>query len=274
MSKKINFKLALISVMMVTGLMMTLDVYGKLETNPGQSNRPEDKKVTIGEVEKVNGATVTIKDKKQNEASAVTLDSTTKVVGKNNKAVKLNSIKPKDIVALISTDSATATTAGKVKKITKVYVKSATSSAQSKRRAIQGVITAINSGNLTLAHQIQRDRIYNIITTAQTAVKIKGIEDSTVSALVVGQRIVAVGNLNELGVLVAQRIHVIPGKASGIFKKYPLPSTGSATPSASPSATVTPTSTVSATPTEDLTPTISLTATPTASPSSTPTVTP
>src|SRR3989344_7606022 len=111
MSKKINFKLALISVMMVTGLMMTLDVYGKLETNHGQSNRPEDKKVTIGEVEKVNGATVTIKDKKQNEASAVTLDSTTKVVGKNNKAVKLNSIKPKDIVALISTDSATATTA-------------------------------------------------------------------------------------------------------------------------------------------------------------------
>lgn len=264
MNSNFNFKISLISLLITTSLMLPLDVLGKPETNPGL-----EKKATIGEVEKINGSTVTIKDKKQNEASSVIIDDTAKVVGKNNKQLKLNSLKPKDKVALISTDSATATTGGKVKKITKVYVKSATTSAQSKRQAIQGVITAISGNDITLAHQVQRDRTYKLSTTTQTVIKMKGVQEASTSALAVGQRIAAVGNLNEAGVLVAQRIHIIPGKAIGLFKKNPLNSSGSATPSATVSTTVTPTSTVSATPTDTLTPTVTSVPTNTPTPTTT-----
>ena len=67
-----------------------------------------------------------------------------------------------------------------------------------------------------------------------------GIEGATLADLSLGLRIAAVGDLNEEGLLVAKRIHVIPGKATGIFEKQPFTApeaTGTATPSATPTAT-------------------------------------
>jgi len=44
----------------------------------------------------------------------------------------------KDMIAVVSTTSGDATGSGKVKKILKIYIKEASFSAQSKRRAVSG----------------------------------------------------------------------------------------------------------------------------------------
>lgn len=206
-------------------------------SNPGQDKK-EERTAVVGKVEKVQGNTIIVEDKKQNKKNAV-IEKDTKMVGKDNKPIKLNQIKAEDKIAVISSESA------KLKKVVKVFIKDASSSAQSKRRAIQGLITGVNGSVITIAHQIQRDRVYQILINGQTIIQSKSTEASGSAALQVGIRIVAVGDLGENGQLVARRIHVIPGKAKGIFKKYPL-SSGSAIPSSSPSAT--PEATASATP--------------------------
>lgn len=216
---------------------------------PGQAKKEEEagQKATIGNVEQVTTNAVILEEKKLKKKTEVVVDKNTKVVGQEKKTLKLHSIKPKDLVAIISTESATATGGGLLKKAIKIFVRqqTATPSAQLKRHAVYGVITNINNNQITLAHPVHRERIYNLLISAQTVIKIKGITTATLADLQIGQRIAAVGDLNENGVLVAKRIHVIPGKATGLFEKYPL---------ATPSATITPTSTPSATPTLIATP--------------------
>lgn len=129
----------------------------------------------------------------------------------------------------------------KVKKLEKIEVREATQSAQGKRHAIQGLVTAIDGSVITLVHQIQRGRVYKVLYSSSTLIKSK--ESSGSASLQVGLRIIVVGDLDGQGVLVAKRIFIIPGKATGIFKRLPI-STSSATPSASssasPSASLTP----------------------------------
>lgn len=97
-------------------------------------------------------------------------------------------------------------------------------SAQLKRRAVMGVISALDGDTITLTHQIQRDRTYTVFFDSNTVVKSKSTATSS-AALAVGQRIIAVGSIKDTGIL-ARLIYIIPGRA--------------ATPSASPSATPTP----------------------------------
>lgn len=223
---------------------------GKKAQAPGQAKKEE--KAVVGNVDQVKGNSLVVEEKKGNKKTETTVDGTTQVIGDNKKRLNLKQIKPKDFVAIISTESGTATGASKPKKAVKIFVQEASVSAQSKRRAIQGVISNINGNVLTLVHQVHHDRIFTLLVTDQTLVKMKGAESSSSANLQVGMRIVAVGDLNEQGMLVARRIHVIPGLAKGL-PKLPLatPSgtlgTPSATPIASPSAT--PTATPSATPT-------------------------
>lgn len=128
-----------------------------------------------------------------------------------------------------------STKSGKLTKLEKVVIKEATASAQGKRRAVHGIVTSIEGSLITLVHQIHRDRVYQVQTNANTLIKSK---DATASAsLVIGVRIVAVGDLGSDGVIIAKRIHIIPGKATGIFRKNPLASS-SALPS--PSTTASP----------------------------------
>lgn len=126
----------------------------------------------------------------------------------------------------------------------------------SKRHAVQGIIIQISGSLLTIAHQIHRDRLTQVLVSDATLIKTKTKESSpstslessssaTLGVLQVGYRIVAVGDLNENGIIVARMIHIIPGKAKGIYRRFPI---GTPSASLSPTVTVTSSATPSAAP--------------------------
>lgn len=168
---------------------------------------------------------------------------------------------PKKLLDLLNESSSpSAKGSQKAKKLNKVLVGEATPGAQLKRRAVMGVISDIAGSLITLVHQIQRDRLYKVTVNDQTIYSIKGIAtgSASLSDLAIGQRIAAVGQLVEGGGILAKRIHVIPGKATGIFSRFPV-----ATPSATPNQIATPSASPSSTPSATLSPTSTLTPTPT-----------
>jgi hypothetical protein len=199
----------------------------------------------------------------QNNVEMITklyqVDKNTKYADEKNKPLKSNGVKLKDkAIAII--ENGEATPPGQLKKALKIFIRSATDSAElrlSKRRAVQGAVASISGSTITLTHQTQRDRQYQVIFSGQTKVIIKGIENPTPADILVGQRIVATGNVSGTGAILATRIFVIPGKATGLLNKQPVTPfpTSVSTPSATlaPSPTLTPapsiTSTPSATPT-------------------------
>lgn len=146
---------------------------------------------------------------------------------------------------LLETITESSESGKKPKKLHKVIVLEATGAAQLKRRAVMGVISDIVGNIITLVHQIQRERSWRVLVNEQTVYHIKGIAtgSGSLSDLSVGLRIAAVGDLAEDGGILAKRIHVIPGKATGIFRRFPI-ATPSATPTSTPSATLTPTPTL------------------------------
>lgn len=222
--------LILMALLLVAGVNLSVLAKGKPEAPPGQA-----KKATVGNVEEVSGNTLTVSDKGKKETKAE-VGKTTKLVGQDKKISSVKQIKVKDKVAILSEESSDS---GKIKKAVKVFVKEATAAAQLKKKAVHGVITGISGSTLTVAHQIQRERINQVLVTASTLIKMKssGVgSEATGSAgaggLTVGMRIVAVGEPNAAGALVARRIHVIPGKATGIFRRLPV-----ASPSGTPATT-------------------------------------
>lgn len=267
MNKKLLIPLFL-SLFLAQGVLAV----GKPAIPPGQA-----KKVLMGSVEGISSSSLTLEEKTNRARTEGLVDSSTQVIGPNRKLQKLGTLKLKDTIAMIATDSGTATAGSKLK-IKKIFVKDASASASAllKRHAVMGVITAINGDTITLAHQIQSDRVFTVLVTPQTIIKLKSeslSKSATPSAspsqspvgLAVGQRIVAVGTPGDKG-LVAKLIHIIPGLAAGVPKPQP-----SATPSATltPTLSVSPTSTLSPTPTATPTPSPVLTPTPSLIPSPT-----
>lgn len=232
MSKKIFLIIVLNLMLILPGLVLAKSENASANSKGNQvSNRNV---VNIGQVESVGNNKLVIEEKnKKNKIEAV-IDKNTQISGKGRDKLNIQSINKKDKVAIISSDSGKEASK-EAKRATKIFVKDGTASAQSKRRAVHGIITEINGLNITLAHQIHRDRIYNLVLTSSTLIKIKGIQDASPSALQVGQRIAAVGDLGANGVLIARRVHIIPGKAVGVFRKNPI-STPSASLSPSPAA--------------------------------------
>jgi hypothetical protein len=171
--------------------------------------------------------------------------------------------------ALLSLDgsegsgSGESTKPGKLKKLLRLQVIEGTGSADasgsaalSKRRAIQGVISSLSGDLMTLSHQIHRDRLSNILITGAQIFQPKTQGATASATLQVGQRVIVFGDLNGSGQLVAKRIRIIPGKATGVFNKNPLSNPSgtpsalpSASSSASPSATPEPSASASAEPT-------------------------
>lgn len=162
-------------------------------------------------------------------------------------------------------------------KVEKLAAKIASGGATLKRHAVSGIVTSVSGTMLTVTHQIQQDTTHTVYYNANTLIHSKGAPstDASTSAqlsntttLIAGMRITAVGTPIDDGLL-ANRIHVIPGKANGVFNKQPI---------SSPSGTleVTPTASGTATPTIEMTmtPTISVTVTPTVLPTQTLTPTP
>jgi hypothetical protein len=213
---------------------------GQDKTPPGQAKKAEQLYQTaiVGDVKKINPGSLVVKEKNKNINTETLIDQDTKIVGKDKQDLNLNSLQSKkNQAAIVTQDSATP--GAQLKKALKVYVREASTSAQMKRRAVHGVITNISGNTVTVAHQIQRERINNIQVSDITEVKIKGLIDASIADLDIGQRIAAVGDLIENQIL-AKRIHVIPGKAVGIFERLPVTreSTDSGDLNPSPSATI------------------------------------
>ena len=214
--------------------------------NSGQSNSSQSNdKASVGRVEEVKENKITIEEKKSNKKVEADIDSKTEIIHQNKgKGNTPNSIRKDDKVAVVGAESGSLNKGPQLGKAVKIFVKEASLSGQSKRRAIQGVVLSIDGATINIAHQTHRDRTNTVFTDASTLFKIKGEENGSLSDVQAGNRIVAMGDATASGIL-AKRIHVIPGKAAGIFRRLPV-STGSATESATPSAT--PTATSSATP--------------------------
>ncbi len=181
----------------LTTSVFVLAVSTLLATSVMATNKPSE--LTVGKVEKIDGHKLRV------GLTDVITDLKTKIVGQK---IRLNSK-----VAVVSN---IASGSGEAKKAVKVYVKDGTASGKLKRRAVQGVITGISGDVITLSHQIKRDREFKVLTDAQTVVKSKKTASES-AALTVGLRIVAVGTPTEGGIL-AKLIHIIPGKAKGVFK--------------------------------------------------------
>ncbi len=214
----------------------------------------QEPKATKAAVAKKAEASPTPKSKATLEKEVKTFVTAKKTVQKSEKvgAAKL---------LQLSSSESTGSAAAKKLKITKTYAYQASGSAVLKRNAVSGIITAVSEDTITLVHQIQRDRTFTVYYNANTLVSGKGGEASGSAQLAVGMRVAAAGTQNELGLL-AFRIHIIPGKATGILTKNPI-----AVPSASASALPKPSSsaTASAKPSASPTVKVSPTARPTAS---------
>ncbi len=243
-------------------LVLTFPVLAKSQNsldrgNQGQAGKKYNKPV-MGSVAKVQPQAVVVRGNKNTDTEqTVETRTDTKVYGPGGKSLRLRDIKTDDLVIIESTTSGTATSSGKRAK--KIFVRKATTSAELNRRAVEGLISNISGSTLTLVHQTQRDRTWTVTVTPATIIKSNVKDASGSAALQIGQRIVAVGDPTG-STLVARWIHIIPGKATGIFKKQPLATPSgenggtesaevSPTPVATPSGTPAPTATPSATPT-------------------------
>ena len=201
----------------------------------------DNKKVIKGEMEEIS--------------KNVKIDKLTKYADEKNKPMKSTQVKPKDKAIIVAEDE-TATSGAKLKKALKVFVRTATESASvaPKRKAVQGLVSSIEGQIITLVHQTQRDRQTKVTAGDTTVIKIKGVTEATFAQIQVGNRIIAVGDNDDSGGIIAKKIYVIPGKATGLFVKQPAPtqiSTPSATPVAILTPTATPTATLAPSPTEE-----------------------
>lgn len=222
----------------------------KKENQPASNKPDKEEKTNQGQNQQEQ---TTVKTQapgllKKTEQESFQLQSNTR------KAEKLGASKLKELLTDTSTGSGKQAP-GLLKKVTLTPL--ASPSAQLKKRhAVQGLISDIAGNTITLVHQIQRTRTATVLTDENTLITGKTADASGSASLTVGMRIAAVGEPTEDGIL-AKRIHIIPGKATGIFDKQPA---------ASPSSQLTPTPTA----TESATPTL----TPTFTPSPTATATP
>lgn len=190
----------------------------KSTTIQGQIKKPTPKS---------NISVITEPTKAKKEAIRITTSEKVKNTG------KIGTLAIKNMLRNAS-ESGTASLSGEVKKFA---VKQASPAAQMKRHAVSGIISGLADGEITLVHQIQRERTYTVFYTPETVVHSKSSDTPMEATLTLGMRIAVVGELSDAGELIAKRIHIIPGKAVGIFSKQPL-STQSGEQSASPSTTI------------------------------------
>lgn len=205
-------------------------VLGKKDAK-GQIKK-QNVEVNVGTVKEVGNDKVKVKTNKKDVE--VKTNKNTKIIGKpGNTKLSPGQIKKGDKIATFESKKTEATGTPQL-----MLVKHATDSAKvKKRRAVYGLVREIGADTLVVSHPIKDNPRYTIQVTADTYIKIKGMEVATITDIKINDRLAAVGRWNG-DVLVVKRIHVIPGKAIGLFEKVATPSAiPSATPSASPTAT-------------------------------------
>jgi uncharacterized protein DUF5666 len=250
---------------------------GKKDDNPGNNDKDESKENSNKDKDKEDkGQNDKDKDQSPSASASNKSDKEEKELDKEAKAAekadfladKLEFKQEKKIGATnmvkLLNQFKDSTESGKVKnnyKFKKMEVAEASAGAKLKRHSVSGIITSISDNTITIAHQTQQDRTWTIYYNDSTTItgkenKQSGDTEASGSAsgasLVVGARITTVGIPTDDGIL-ATRIHIIPGKAIGVYEKL-SESTASASPTASPSASPSPeaspppTATASATP--------------------------
>lgn len=98
---------------------------------------------------------------------------------------------------------------------------------QIKRRAVYGVVeqkVATDSATLLTLRHPKTQKTYQVVVNAQTKITGKGLTNITVSDIQIGNRITAVGTVDEAGKITAKRLHIIPGLARGLFGTQPATS--------------------------------------------------
>jgi hypothetical protein len=271
------------------------DVLGKTDSKANEnanSNAKEDKADKNPKVAEVNAQQAEkVTGKKDQESKATKAAATKKAEVSPSPKSKANlekevktfvtakkTVKKEEklgALAIMKLSLGEGTSSAKLTKktqVAKMVAKEASGGALLKRHAVSGVITSVDEDSITLAHQIQRDRIYMVYFNVNTVVSMKGTQASGSADLKVGMRVAAAGIPNESGLL-ASRIHVIPGKATGVFTKNPVATaSGSPKPSTSASASAKPSGSPSASPTAkaSASPTVKASASPKASPTTEP----
>ncbi len=159
------------------------------------------------------------------------------------------------------------------KRFQNMQAEPATDTAEMRRRAVSGVVTSLEEGMLVLSHQIHRERVNTIYLNGSTIISSKAGVGLTIAEISVGMRLAVVGISSDDGLL-ASRIHVIPGSATGVFEKNPVP-TGISDVDEGVSITPIPTASVSVTPALSPTPSSLVSVTPevSLSPTASPTIT-
>ncbi len=123
-------------------------------------------------------------------------------------------------------------------RVKRILAREATGAAILKRHAVSGVITALGDSQITIAHLVMRDRTYTVYYNANTVITSPDAGSGAIPVLSTGLRVAVVGEPDGDDLL-ATRIHIIPGKATGV-KVRVTPASGSGFLEASPSAIPSP----------------------------------
>lgn len=225
-------------------------VLGKSTTAPGQIKKTEDKnnpKTATAPATNV----LKIGEGNPNKSDTAVINAFLQTKTETPRPVKLGLTK---ITQILSSEATGSSLTKNTLKLERLEVKEATSATQLKRHAVSGIITAVSGDVITITHQIQQNRTFLVFINSFTEIRIKNTESASASALTTGMRIAAVGEPVNEGIL-AKLIHVIPGKAIGVFNKQPVATQEGVIsitppPVATGTATPSPSSTQSATPAE------------------------
>ncbi len=193
-----------------------------------------------GEISSFSSDNIQVRENPGQQMKNLKVDKRTIFVDEKNKPIKSSLIKAEHEAIIIASDSAAL----------KVFFASATDSARllmSKRRAVQGVVTAVNGLTVTLTHPTRAGRQFTVLTDTHTIFTFKNTAIS-LAEITVGSRLIAVGDTTGPDSVLARRILLIPGNASGLFVNHPL-ATPSAVPETFLTSTPAPVASPSATPT-------------------------
>lgn len=204
----------------------------------------KDEKASVGKIDSVNSSSLTI-GTINSKKETIQIDKDTKIIGENNKQIQVSMLDPSQIVAVVKAQNKTGDSSASgspSEKALKIYVKE--NNQVRKRNSVQGVVLSINENFLTLIHQVQNNRQYQIVIDENTRYKVKGVENATIADVKTGFRIIVIGDNNDDSSITAKMIHVIPAVAEGILIKQNILPTE--TPAESTvSATISPIPTIS-----------------------------
>jgi hypothetical protein len=249
---------AVFSAAIVSARMIPAWAVAKNETPPGQSNKTE-KNPNSNESENPSDKIKSVKPTLKPEVKPLKVQQflVEKTKPETVPVAQLGTAKLKDLLRE-STASGTLTVSGKKYTIREMKTTAATAGATMRRRAIQGIITGLGANRIIISHQTQQEKINSVYYNPNTVFKLKGQVAPTATDLAIGMRIAASGEIVE-GALLAARIHVIPGKAIGMFEKNPVASSGGGSdilPTPATASAITTPEITAAAPTATLAPTV------------------